>query len=369
MTIRMLGIFLIVSAGTARMYTGIESEKKHADIFCIVLAGGYGERLWPLSRQERPKPFLSLIDNKSLLEATFDRLNGVKGTKHYWVVTTQALEHNVHSLLGERIERILIEPSRRNTGPAILLSCLEIMQKSPQAFVVFLPSDAYIPDAEVFSQALNTVIDTTKESSLALLGIKPTYPATGYGYIKYDTSVNSGVASVLGFYEKPPLEKAREYFNASDMLWNTGIFCGTVTSFIDHYRLYAPELYDKMIAFKNGLGSYEEILSTSIDYAVLEKSTAIAVLPVKLEWSDIGNIRTFLTLWLKHNQSSYSLVSVGSEHNLISTKKKMVALIDVHGLCIVDTDDVLLISQCDSAEENVKVIVEDIKKQGRTVFL
>ncbi len=340
------------------------------EVYGVILAGGIGERLWPLSRQDRPKQFLPLIGERSLLEITRDRLEGVNGTKRYWAVTTAPLENGVRLLLQGKLDDVIVEPARRNTAAALLFTCFRIAQRSPEAQVIFLPSDQYISDARILAQALNAALGNSLPGHITLLGIKPSYPATGYGYIKVaseltESSPNSPVplqvAPVAGFYEKPTYDKAQEYVRADNMLWNAGIFCGKVSSFIRQFEQYAPDIYESVLAFLEGRASYEDIPATSIDYAVLEKSSAVSVVPVSFEWADIGSLSSLLGFRAEYNKPGHAELCVNCAGNLVHTSKKLVALIDVEGLCIADTDDVLLVVPCKSSER-VKLALEELKR-------
>lgn len=353
---------LILVYGLASLY-GAAQETQH-DLYCVVLAGGTGERLWPLSRKNKPKQFLSLDGEKTLLEATFHRLNNVKGTKHNWVVTTQELAPLVKATMKGRLEHIVVEPVPRNTGPAILLTLMEIQRKNPNAYVIFLPADHYIPDSDAFANALNNAYKH-QTNAITLLGVKPLFAATGYGYIQIEsTHVSSHQPiPVLGFFEKPSRDKAEKYLADGNMLWNAGIFCGKVKSFINEYKTHAQPLYKAMKQYRKRKTKYDSLPSISIDYAVLEKSRNITVLPVSFEWSDIGNLAVYLSI-RKNSSPKNTIINIESKNTLYHGKKQVVALIDVPDLCIVETDEVLLITSQKNAE-HVKKAVEHVKKDEK----
>lgn len=366
-------LFLTMSILCIAFPTTVLSCPK-VDIHCVILAGGNGERLWPLSRKDRPKQFLPLSNGKSIFENTLDRLESIKGSKQYWIVTTEALQDPLKKIaqqwlasneapIIDRPEFMYIaEPARRNTGPAILLASLAIAQRDPGAFIVFVYSDQHIPDHQAFAQSIHRVLADKPLNSLTLLGLHPTYPATGYGYIKYDKA-QKGISPVLGFYEKPNLEVAKNYLASGDMLWNAGIFCGTARQFIEEYKKHAPQLVSSLEAFSKGQEVYENVPNISVDYAVFEKSSAITVLPVEFEWSDVGSVPTFLSL--KGEPQDRSTLCIGEcSRSFVETSKKLVALIDVEDICIAETEDVLMVTKCSSAER-VKLIVEELKKDER----
>lgn len=335
--------------------------KKTDEVYCVVLAGGTGERLWPLSRKNKPKQFLALEQEKTLLEVTIERLSGVTGVKHKWVVTTQELTPLVKKTMTDKIENIVVEHASRNTAPAILLTLLEIAKINDEAFVVFLPADHYIPDDGHFARDLNTAI-SRKDDTITLLGIKPTFPATGYGYIQYDPkAAHHKLTKSLGFFEKPNLETAKKYVESGNMLWNAGIFCGKVKHFIREYKTHAPELYQSMQQFIKGALTYDKLPNISIDYAVLEKSKNISVLPVQFAWSDVGNLSVYLDIRSANNALTHSTIEIGGHNNIAHTTKKLVVFVDVDDLCVIENDDVLLVVPRSKAEK-VKLVVEQLKK-------
>lgn len=355
----LLTIISIISIYLTSAFNATPAEQ---ELYCVVLSGGSGERLWPLSRHDKPKQFLSLVDEKSLLELTFDRLENIKAKKHYWTVTTANLAPKITSLMQNRIEHIVVEPARRNTAPAILLTCLEIFEKDPNGLVLFLPSDQHIPDQNALAQAINTILTIIIDPRhIILVGVKPTYPATGYGYIEFDQTQN-GIVPVKAFHEKPCEVMAQEYFLSSTMVWNTCIFYGKASTFIEQYQRYAPEVYQKVIEFRQGADTYTNVPDISIDYAVLEKSSFVSVLPVNFDWSDIGNLSTFLSARSQTTKPDHGTICINCANNLVHTHKKLVALVDVEDLCIADTEDVLLIVPCQKAE-HVKLALGQAKKE------
>ena len=338
---------------------------KNSDDYAVVLAGGNGMRLWPFSRENYPKQFLSVCGDQTLIQQAVDRVSSVVKKENIWIGTTAKHKESVIEQVGQQIGRIVIEPGMRNTGPAILLSCFEIYKKDPEAVIVFLPSDPFIPNKDRFISFLDRAIDyVRKNERICLLGLKPQYPATGYGYIEYDDSaqpLEGAPFQVKRFHEKPVLDVALRYCQQENMLWNISMFCGKAKVFMQEFQKEAPDIFQGVKAFVEGEGKYEDIRAESIDFAVMEKSKKISVLPADFEWCDVGNIEVFLALQQQWGISDTHTMSVNANNNMVCAPKKFVALVGVENLCVVETDDVLLITKQGEAEK-VKRLVRKLKK-------
>ncbi len=335
-------------------------------IYFTILAGGKGERLWPLSRKSKPKQLLPFDHNKSLLELTIDRIQSISDKNHRLIITTQEQKPVIQELVGNDVWHVIAEPSTRNTAPAILLTCLWLANQDPNAYVVFLPADHYFPDAQPFCDALSELPLLTC-NKIGLIGIKPTYPATGYGYIEFEKSSSDCNYHINKFHEKPTESIAKQYCKQENMLWNIGVFGGNVTTFIAEYKEHAPQLYNSVVAYMNQKISYDDIEAISIDYAVMEKSSNLLVIPLACAWSDVGNLNTFLSLQNNNGEHS-SVISIDSHDNLVSLQHKLIALIGVDNLCVVETDDVILISARQEAEK-VKLVLQELKKNNYENYL
>jgi mannose-1-phosphate guanylyltransferase len=338
--------------------------------YVVILAGGKGERLWPLSREKKPKQLLPLLDSKTLLELTLERVTTLAARDNTWIMTTTQYKDQIRKITHDTVGTIITEPATRNTAPAILLTCLEIAQKNPDAVITFLPSDHFIPDARALCSALTQAAAyATKNNVIVLLGNKPTFAATGYGYIEYDTTTaQDGIYAVQKFHEKPDQATAEQYLQQHNFLWNGGMFVGRARTFIDEFKQHAPQLFNDIEKFRNGALDYAHIASISIDHAIMEKSSNITLLPVHFAWSDIGNLRVFLELQEHLNKTQTPVMTYRSNNNLVHAPRKLVALIDVENLCIVDTGDVLLIGNQHSIE-HVKNIVGMLKETDTATYL
>ena len=332
-------------------------------LYGVVLAGGSGDRLWPLSSATQPKQLLAVGSEKTLLEQAVNRLTFLMPRESIKISTTQAFKDAIKKVIGGSSKSFLIEPCARNTGPSLVLSCLRIYEQDPEAIILFIPADAYIPesDTSLYVACLKKMVDhVARYDTITLCGIKPTYPATGYGYIAYGES-DKDALPVLAFKEKPSLALAQQYVDSGMMLWNGGIFCASARVFLQECKHHAPQLYADILAVHKGKKTYESVESISIDFAVLEKSSAIAVVPATFSWCDVGNVAVFLSL--QQANTSMSVVSIDAHNNLVSVPNKVVALVGVDDLCVIETADSLLICKQSEAEK-VRKVVDSLKNKS-----
>jgi len=338
------------------------------NVYFIILCGGSGTRLWPLSRKNRPKQLLPFLNNKCLLEQTIDRITTIaKSKNHIGIITTQEQRSLIPETICNKIGFTLAEPTPQNTGPAILYSCLDIEKKDEKAIAVFLAADHFIPDTKQYCKYLQKAIEyATITKKIVTLGLMPTFPATGYGYIQAATAthVKAGIPyKVAKFHEKPDLEKAQEYVNRGDMFWNLGMFVGQVSSFLEEYNIHAPKMLsdvsDHVLIGKN----YANAPSLSIDYALMEKSENISVIPCDFEWNDVGNLDLFLNIQQKNCECKQEkIISINGQNNIAKTKKKLVSFIGVDDLCVIEDEDVIVVAKRNEIER-VKEILPVIKKE------
>ena len=331
----------------------------------VILAGGHGERLWPLTSHDNPKHLLPFIDKRSLLEQTVHRIKPmINDQEQIIVVTNKAHEEKISELLCNDPVFIVSESAARNTAPAILSTCLMLHKKNPETVVAFLPSDHFIPDKNSFNEYLSRACEYANTHDVFIvLGVKPTVPATGYGYIAYGapSKENNSIYPVIAFHEKPSRQRAEQYLTDPCMVWNIGIFVGKVSTFLHQGYMHAPDLMASLDAYSNGLINYEDIPAVSFDYAIMEKTRDVVVLPADIVWHDVGNLDSFITLQQKYQkQSSNTIISCNSHDNIAYTSHKNIAFVGVKNLCLVETDDTLLVISRDDVEyvRNVKAQVE-----------
>jgi mannose-1-phosphate guanylyltransferase len=372
----------------------VESRRCLIKLKGIILAGGSGTRLWPISRTLMPKQFVKLFDDKSLFQLTVERNSKLCESQ---LIATNAEQYFLaqdqlegYSLLTTHY---LLEPIGRNTAPSIALACLAL---DKEEIVLVAPSDHLIKNEEEYQKVVEQAKELASRNYIVTFGIKPTCAETGYGYIesKIVSSESKDVVGmdVIKFHEKPDKETAQEYLKQnnspltthhSQFFWNSGMFCFKVGVFLEELQKYAPEIYDScVIAFENKKiqnstlriqHSYmEAIPSESIDYAVMEKSKKVKVIPSSIGWNDLGSFDALYDVLPKDDDSNATLstnkqytntpIAIDSKNNMIISDKQ-VAAVDIEDLIIVDTPDALLISKKGSSQK-VKKIVEKLKKQN-----
>ena len=308
---------------------------EHTNI--VIMAGGIGSRLWPVSTPEMPKQFIDLLGvGKSLLQLTVERFRSVAGIAGMWVVTSENYVDIVRKQLPEMpADHILAEPVPRNTAPCIAYACWRIMREDPEANIVVTPSDAIVLKTELFSEIISKALEfTASTSSIVTVGIHPDRPETGYGYICSSSKEECNVVKVNEFREKPDRETAERYLAAGNYFWNAGIFVWSVSTIVDQMRRHAPQIAGMMDKIAGTFGTEEEKAALaeffpqcdkiSIDYAVMEKSDSIYVISADLGWSDLGS-------WT----SAGSHIAEGPDGNRVVGND--VRLIDSEG-CIVHAE-------------------------------
>lgn len=286
----------------------------------VIMAGGIGSRFWPMSTPEFPKQFVDVMGcGKTMIQMTVERFAPLCPMSNFWVVTGEAYVDIVKEQLPQiPTENILAEPCARNTAPCIAYACWKIAARHPDANIVVTPSDALVTDSEEFRRiALKALAFTAADRRIVTLGIRPTRPETGYGYIASGEQVEDEVLKVASFREKPSLEKAQEYLEAGNYLWNAGIFVWNVNTITDSIRKYTPELAQKMDLMAESFYTSDEpavvgeIFPTcekiSIDYAVMERADYIYTIPSDFGWSDVGTWGSLWTL-LPHDQDGNAVV-------------------------------------------------------------
>ena len=309
---------------------------EHTNI--VIMAGGIGSRLWPVSTPEMPKQFIDLLGvGKSLLQLTVERFRPVADIAGMWVVTSENYVDIVRKQLPEMpADHILAEPVPRNTAPCIAYACWRIMREDPEANIVVTPSDAIVLKTELFSEIISKALEfTASSSSIVTVGIHPDRPETGYGYICSSSKEECNIVKVNEFREKPDRETAERYLAAGNYFWNAGIFVWSVSTIVDQMRRHAPQIAGMMDKIARTFGTEEEKVALaeffpqcdkiSIDYAVMEKSDSIYVISADLGWSDLGS-------WT----SAGSHIAEGTDGNRVVGKD--VRLIDSEG-CIVHAED------------------------------
>ncbi|WP_194850052.1 mannose-1-phosphate guanylyltransferase [Nonlabens antarcticus] len=353
--------------------------------FAVIMAGGVGSRFWPVSKQSFPKQFHDMLGlGSSLLQITFDRLKKQVPADQILILTNTDYIHLVKEQLPEvMIENIVAEPAMRNTAPCILLAALKIQKRIPSAIMIVAPSDTFVENDDQFQQDLTTAFQYCEQhpESLMTMGVEPDSPNTGFGYIEYIAS-DSTVKKVNQFREKPDFETAKKYVDAGNFLWNSGTFIWSVDAVVSAFAKAEPELYKLFIngvKFYNEPGekiflaeNYPKAKNISIDYAIMERSTHVYVLPVDFGWNDVGTWGSLYERLDKDQQENAvvnaDLSSETSSGNMIRTAKgKKVIIKDLNDYIIVDEDDVLMIIP-KTADQDIKDIRnEAMNKYGNLI--
>ena len=344
----------------------------------IILCGGSGTRLWPISRTLMPKQFVKLFDGQSLFQLTVERNHNicnrqyiVSNAEQYFLAVDQLNEMQL------RRNNFLLEPVGRNTAPAIALACFDLDTED----VVFIsPSDHLIKDQEAYVKVINRAKELADEGYLVTFGIKPEYAETGYGYIEADGE------DVKAFHEKPDAAVAQTYFDAGNYYWNSGMFCFKAGVFLEELKAFKPDIYKTSLSAHNNAKSdgaaviYDDMVrithkdmiaipEDSIDYAVMEKSSKVKVVVSTIDWSDMGSFDALYEELSKDDDGNARLVTrakksadyiVNNAHNNLIVSDKLVAAIDIDDLLVIDTADALLISKKGSSQK-VKEIVKSLQ--------
>jgi len=331
----------------------------------IILCGGSGTRLWPISRTLMPKQFVKLFDDKSLFQLTVERNETlcekqfiVSNTEQYFLASDQLKE------IDSKENQFLLEPIGRNTAPAIALACFALDEEE---IVLVSSSDHLIKNENTYKEVLTKARDLASLDNLVTFGITAEYPETGYGYIESDGE------NVKAFHEKPDSYTAQKYVDAGNFYWNSGIFCFKAGIFLEELKSYAPDIYNtSKRAYDNAKDtsilriSYEDMFAIpedSIDYAVMEKSSKVKVVTADIDWSDLGSFDALAKEFPKDekgNSLNEQLIAINSKNNFVYGKERLISLVGIDDLIVVDTPDALLISKKGDSQK-IKDIVKELK--------
>ena len=348
--------------------------------YCIIMAGGIGSRFWPMSRSGHPKQFLDILGTgKTLLQLTYDRFLNICPKENIYVVTNENYVHLVKSQLPELSEnQVLGEPIRRNTAPCVAYAVYKIEQINPGANIVVAPSDHIIIKTDAFTEAIKNALEFTESSDgLVTLGIKPSRPDTGYGYIQFieESCDVRKICKVKTFTEKPNLDMAKFFLQSGDFLWNAGIFIWKINTIKKAFQKYLPELHT---IFSDGSASYNTAsendfvkkaytlcTNISIDYGIMEKADNVYVLVSDFGWSDLG---TWGSLYNHIEKDDHSNATVGKKVLAYDSKdciinvpeNKLVVLQGLEGYIVVESDNILLVCRKED-EQQIRHFVNDVK--------
>lgn len=353
--------------------------KKDIKTYPVLLAGGVGSRLWPVSRELFPKQLVNLAGDDSLMQNTIKRLSPVLDTEnvrivcgndHYYEVLRHIEEINLPS--GGKV---ISEPCGRNTAPAILLAVLTILKKEKDAVILVFPSDHIISDRNGFHESLKKAVDLANMNKIVTFGIKPNYPETGYGYIEGGEGLKGDAFAVKRFVEKPDEKTAEAYFKAGNFYWNSGMFAFKASVLLKEFETYEPGILRgiRKIVSKGDTVPYElyeSIPDISIDYAIMEKTKKGVVLPVDFGWSDIGSWKSLYDFMPKaenNNVIEGDVILQDTRNSFIRSEDRLVVTNSVENIVVVDTPDTVFVSSLEDSR-NVKSVVSKLKKLDRKEF-
>lgn len=347
-----------------------------SEIVPVILSGGAGTRLWPLSRELMPKQLLKLAGPRTLLQDTALRLASapivVCNIEHRFIVAEQLRE------VGAEPRAVVIEPVGRNTAPAATVAALMLTGNDPDALMLLMPSDHLITDPDAFRRALDTAAPLARQGRLVTFGIQPSGPNTGYGYIRRGTALEGGF-TVASFVEKPDSATAAAYVDSGEYYWNAGIFLMPAALYLEEMRVHAPEIVTRcrqaldqgktdLFFFRLDEAAFAAVEGKSIDYAVMERSDKVAVVAVDMGWSDIGS---WSSLWNESPQDDSGnvikgdVLAVDSTDCYLHSQDHLVAAVGLRNLVVVATDDAVLVAD-KSQDQNVKLVVEALRRDNRS---
>ncbi len=349
----------------------------------VIMAGGRGERFWPKSRNSFPKQFLSLTaDGMTMIQKTVNRIKPLSAPEDIFIVTNAAYKELVMEQLPEiPEENILTEPCARNTAPCIAYAAAVIEKKYGESMMLVLPSDHLIGYEDIYIRTLKRAVKKAQEQkNLVTVGITPTYPETGYGYIKIVVpgTEEAYAFEVDSFKEKPDLQTAKKYVSSKRYFWNSGMFVWKTSSILANLKEFMPEVYEGALRIGAAFGTedftetlvkeYEAFPSESIDFGIMEKASSIFTVPGNFGWDDVGSWLAMERINETDDNKNYidgDVIAVDTRKTTVCGGKRLVAAVGLKDIIIVDTEDVLLVCSKDSTQD-VKKVIAQLKENGRT---
>ncbi len=354
------------------------------EIFAVIMAGGVGSRFWPRSKERKPKQLIRIFGENTMIQDTVKRLNGLVKNENIYVITNKIQKLRVKEQLPNiPEENIIDEPFGKNTAACIGLASVIIKKKNPDAVTITLPSDHLIKDEQAFRDCLLGAANYAYEKKgLVTIGITPTRPETGYGYIQFDENgLGKNIHKVLTFAEKPNFATAVRFIESGDFLWNAGIFTWRIDTILDELKKHLPEHYDGMMRIEKAIGTpdfekelvqvYGQLKSISIDYGVMEKSDSVFLTKADFYWNDVGNWEAVYEVSSKNDEGNAlfgDVYAFNTYDSYIFSPKKFTATIGVSNLIVIDTNDSLLICHRNNAQD-VRQVVDYLKMNKRTELI
>lgn len=358
-------------------------------VYGIIMAGGGGTRFWPLSRKALPKQFLNLTGRDILVNETFDRLTQVMAKENIFVVTNTLYAEKTRELMQGRTgeDHILKEPAARNTAACIGYAAMKILRKYGDGVLCIVPSDHYIRQESLYAQTLQKAIELAKQKDcLITIGIAPTYPATGYGYIRSGAAEGGNGTSpdyyaVEEFVEKPSEAVAKEYLRAGCYFWNSGIFVWKASVILKAFEKLLPDIYEYLVKIGEAVGSDEEVRvleeiypgipKLSVDYGIMERADNVVMFKGAFDWNDVGSLDAIALLHDADGEGNVGLgnhILMDTEGTICYSKDKLIAASGVKDLIIVEAEDAILVCPREKAQE-VKRLVEFLEANGKEQYL
>lgn len=354
--------------------------------YAVIMAGGSGTRLWPLSRQNYPKQALKLVGDRTMFQYAVERITPVFPPERILVVTRAEHAPILHKGVPELPpENFILEPEGRGTAPAIGLAAIHLESRDPHASMSILTADHFITNTELFCQVLTAAESIAADGSLVTLGIQPSAPSAGFGYIKQGSALGekNGFTfyAVQRFIEKPDPETAQQMVKSGDYSWNSGMFIWQVRRILEEFERQMPEFFNQLSEVRKTLGTsdYESILGRiwpevnkqMIDYGVMEGARQVVVIPIEIGWTDIGSWGSLLELLPRDADNNVLIgphLGFDTQDTLVFGNKRLVATIGVKNLIIIDTNDAVLVCSKER-EQDVKAIVEQLKRENQTYLV
>jgi len=351
-------------------------------LYAVILAGGKGERFWPKSKRKRPKQLIRLISDKTMIEETFSRITRLIPKERVIIVATADIKDSIQSMFPwATADNLLVEPFPKNTAPAIGYVATKLAARDKDATMVVLPSDHYIPEVDKFLDTVKLATTIAKKGYLVTFGIVPSRPETGYGYIEVGELIDKSIYKVRSFKEKPNQKEAQRFLREKRFLWNSGMFVWQVDKILEELKIHMRELYDKLMKFKEAIGTeredesllnlYEEAPKTSIDYGVMERAKNVAVVKATFKWDDVGSWLALERVMKKDATGNVGIgeyVALDTKDSIIVSDDGIIATVGVKDTIIIKDENVVLVCNKGRAQD-IKKLVQMLQEEKMNKYL
>ncbi len=354
-------------------------------VYEVIMAGGGGTRFWPLSRKERPKQLLNISGKDIMLNETIRRMDDIVEREDVYIVTNESQQRLMKDVIinGVPFRNILTEPAARNTSPCVLYAASVLMKLFGDGIMCVFPADHHVANIPEYQRTMRSAIQAAEETGkIVTIGITPTYPATGYGYIsRRKEQEMEGVFQVRKFVEKPNLNAAKKYLAEGTYLWNSGVFVWKISTILAAFKKHLPVMYEQMEEIMKAFGTpgerevlekiYPEMENISVDYGILERTADVLVLEGDYGWSDVGSLDAMNTFHKEDSDGSIlqgDVLAINSKNCIVKGYDKLVALVGMEDAIVVETEDALLVCNKNSAQD-VKKVVDELAARHRTELL